>query len=139
MFKISITKNNVITNQAQFETEESVHTWLKNQQDNKSFGRNSGEYNINELTEQELLTEISRKPLLDLSGNEIGTLVTIPNQYEVIIEDVTQQLQLQKESQEALAYLASTDYLVIRKSEAGLDYPQEIKNARTAARLKVLK
>ena len=45
---------------------------------------------------------------------------------------------LKKESEDALKYLHETDYLVIRKSETGLDYSQEIKDARTAARLKVI-
>lgn len=58
------------------------------------------------------------------------------NTYEII--DITAQLSAQQESEDAKKYLASTDYYVVRKAETGLDYPQEIKDLRAAARLKVI-
>ncbi len=56
--------------------------------------------------------------------------------HEII--DISTQLLAKQESDAALKYLAETDYMVIRKSETGQDYPQEIKDLRAAARLKVL-
>lgn len=58
--------------------------------------------------------------------------------YTVELTDISAQLLAEKESQEALAYLASTDWMVVRKSETGVDYPQEVKDLRAAARLKVI-
>ena len=44
-----------------------------------------------------------------------------------------------EESKKALLYLAATDYLIIKHAELGTSVPQDIKDARAAARLKVLK
>jgi hypothetical protein len=58
------------------------------------------------------------------------------NTYEIV--DMTAELLSQQESQDALKYLTSTDWYVVRKAETGIDYPQEVKDLRAAARLKVL-
>lgn len=58
--------------------------------------------------------------------------------YQIEYSDTTEQKELERQSEEALNYLQATDYLVVRKAETGQDYAQEIKDARAAARLKVL-
>jgi hypothetical protein len=45
MIKVSIIKNNKITNEASFNTEEEADIWLKSQLKNKSFGE-VGTYKI---------------------------------------------------------------------------------------------
>jgi len=71
-------------------------------------------------------------------------LAIIKNQLSSLIED-TKSIHKIKEDINALhgkirdiKSPADTDYFVIRKSETGLDYSQQIKDARAAARLKVL-
>lgn len=62
-----------------------------------------------------------------------------PSEYEVIIEDFTSKLSQEKINIEAEAYLRSTDWYVIRFAEQGIPYPQEIKDARQAARDKIVR
>lgn len=52
--------------------------------------------------------------------------------------DVTEQKAIEKQKLEALQYLVSTDWYVIRQMETSMPYPQEIKDARALARLKVI-
>lgn len=47
-------------------------------------------------------------------------------------------LQAESESAEALAYLSSTDWYVIRLAEIGEEIPDEVKQKRAAARLAVI-
>lgn len=44
----------------------------------------------------------------------------------------------EQESQEALAYLSSTDWYVMRSADSGEPMPEEIKQARADARLRVI-
>jgi hypothetical protein len=139
MIKINIIKNNQVTNSATFSTEQEASLWLNGQKVLNSFGKNAGEYNLLELSESELLTEISRNEIVNLEGVVSDVLVTIPDQYVVEMIDVTDLHNAQKESEQALKLLADTDWMVVRKMETGVDYPEEIKQARIAARLKVIK
>lgn len=59
-----------------------------------AFGKKAGEYLINELTELELSSEITRRT--DEMGN---ILISIPNQYEVVIEDLTTQIEIENQKQ----------------------------------------
>ena len=58
-------------------------------------------------------------------------------EYEVVISDISQEIEQEKTNQEALAYLASTDWMVIRELDSGEPCPAEVKALRAAARLKV--
>lgn len=62
-----------------------------------------------------------------------------PGEFQVEVEDVTQQLNQEKQNVEALAYLASTDWLIIREIDAGTPCPAEIKAERAAARARIVK
>jgi len=55
------------------------------------------------------------------------------------IKDLTSELLAKKQSEEALAYLKDTDYLIIKELELGTPCPDEIKQLRAEARLKVIK
>lgn len=130
MIKYSILKNGIITNQYTSDIgNESYHE--------KCFGKKAGEYPLKELSSQELESEISRRE--DKTSLMSKVLVTIPQQYEIQIEDITEQLQKQKESIDALDLLNKTDYMVIRELETGVKMPEEIKEQRAQARLKVIK
>lgn len=73
--------------------------------------------------------------------NEMGepTGVILPAEYTIEIEDITSEVEQQKANAEALAYLASTDWLMIRELEIGKPMPEEIKIKRQEARDKVKK
>jgi hypothetical protein len=65
--------------------------------------------------------------------------VKLKVEYTVEIEDITAQVAQEAINAEALAYLASTDWLVIREVDAGVPCPQDIKQKRAEARSKIVR
>lgn len=80
---------------------------------------------------------LPERPELDDMGQPTG--VILPAEYTVEIEDITAQVAQQAINAEALAYLASTDWLIIREMDAGTPCPAEIKAERAAARARIVK
>jgi len=74
---------------------------------------------------------------LDAEGNPTG--VILPAEYTVEIEDITAQVAQEAINAEALAYLASTDWMIIREVDAGVPCPVEIKTLRAEARAKIVR
>jgi hypothetical protein len=62
-----------------------------------------------------------------------------PEGYWVEYVDISLQVEQDKINAEALAYLASTDWMIIRETETQVACPAEIKQLRAEARLKVVK
>jgi hypothetical protein len=77
------------------------------------------------------------RPELDEMGQPTG--VILPAEYTIEIEDITAQVAQEAINAEALAYLASTDWLVIREVDAGVPCPQDIKQKRAEARSKIVR
>lgn len=92
MIKINIKnkQTNQITNSATFNNETEKNLWLNEHINKNSFGKKAGFYSHANLTINELSQEISRE--IDINGD---TLVQIPDQYEIITEDIT--IEYQKE------------------------------------------
>ena len=65
--------------------------------------------------------------------------VKLKAEYTVEIEDITAQVEQQRVNQEALAYLASTDWYIIREMDQGTPCPAEIKSERAAARARIVR
>jgi len=65
--------------------------------------------------------------------------VKLGAEYTIEIEDVTAQLEQERINREALEYLASTDWLIIRELDAGVACPAEIKQARAEARARIVR
>lgn len=59
---------------------------------------------------------------------------TFGTDFEVIETDITAELAQAQTNVQALAYLAATDFLIIREMDNGVPCPQEIKDLRQAAR-----
>jgi hypothetical protein len=55
-------------------------------------------------------------------------------EYTIEIKDISQQIEQERINNESLAYLASTDWLIIREMDSGLACPAEVKALRQAAR-----
>lgn len=76
--------------------------------------------------------------LLTPDAEELG--VTMPTEQE--IEDCIVMLKerrvISDKNEDAREYLASTDWYVTRKAETGTEIPQEVLDARAAARLDVI-
>lgn len=68
-----------------------------------------------------------------------GNLHKYPEGFFLEYIDLTAQVEQEKINQEALNYLASTDWLIIREVDSGVPCPQEIKALREEARSKIVK
>lgn len=102
MKKISIIKNGVITNQAEFNTDELLNEWLDNGVKNCYFGnpeRNLIDYPSSPVSEELKAIAISTEIVTDLDGNEF-TSYKIPAEYTVEIEDITQEIEEKKSKEE---------------------------------------
>jgi len=65
--------------------------------------------------------------------------VKLRAEYTVEIEDITARVAQDAINAEALAYLASTDWLIIREVDAGVACPADIKAERAAARARIVR
>ncbi len=142
MFKIEI-KNleNILTNSAEFLNNQQCLDWLNEVKVSGAFGKLERE--VREISEgildnnEDIAKSVSVREE-EMLGGQIVRFHTLPQEFTHTITDVTAQKLAQQESQEALAYLASTDWVVVRKAETNVDFPQEVKDLRAAARLKVI-
>lgn len=78
---------------------------------------------------------LPERPEMDAEGN--GTM--LPAEYQVEIVDISAQVEQEKINAEALAFLASTDWMVIRAMEKGLEISPELKAERQAARDRIVR
>jgi replicative superfamily II helicase len=62
-----------------------------------------------------------------------------PEGYEVEYQDISAEVIQQQINQDALNYLASTDWLIIREVDEGTPCPLEVKTERAAARARIIK
>ena len=62
----------------------------------------------------------------------------LPGEYTVIQEDISAEIEQQKINKEALAYLNSTDWYVIRQLETGVAIPIGILTERANARNRIV-
>lgn len=138
MFKLSVIKNNVVVHNTAGQTEQECLAQLQPYLEHKTFGNP-------ETTEQVLVSEAIPE-VRDEEGNVIQeaveavyeTVIT-PADYEILISDCSEEVAQAAINSEALAYLASTDFYVVRFMEEGTPYPEEIKLARAEARAKIIK
>ena len=161
MIQISIIKESQVTNQASFPTMEEAQAWLSSHEGMGSFGhkdifssqevliseevRGPVQVLVSEATFDEYgdevnpaVYEIDEDGVISPAVYETQSILVSPATYSVEIVDITAQLALEAESAAALAYLAATDYIVIRAMERGEALSAEFKAERDAARLKVI-
>ena len=81
---------------------------------------------------------LEEKTEQDNSGVDVK-MVKLKAEYTIEIEDITAQVEQEKVNAEALAYLASTDWMVIREMDQGTACPAEVKQARAEARARIVK
>jgi hypothetical protein len=161
MIKVKIICESQVTNQASFPTMEEAQAWLASHEGMGTVGHKDI-FSYQEV----LISEEVRGPVqvlvseatFDSYGDEVDPAVysvdpdgiitpavyqtqavlVSPAQYTVEIVDITAQLAAEVESVAALAYLAATDYIVVRAMERGEALSVEFKAERDAARLKVI-
>jgi hypothetical protein len=69
----------------------------------------------------------------------VGDSFKYPQDHWVEYVDISLQVEQDKINAEALAYLASTDWLIVREVETQVPCPLEVKELRAEARLKVVR
>ena len=99
MIKVTISKQNVITNQGTFKTKEEANSWVAFHESQESFGKPQHE---TQVLVSEAIPEV-----LDENGNVIQETVeavyetkVIPAEYTIEVENITQQVSLEKSKQE---------------------------------------
>jgi hypothetical protein len=65
--------------------------------------------------------------------------VKLKAEYTIEILDISAQVEQEKQNAEALAYLASTDWLIIREIDAGVPCPVDVKAKRAESRSKIVR
>ena len=136
MIKISIKKQEEITNQGLFPSMEEAQAWLAKHEGMKSFGQ----------PKQVIQQQVELSPaVIAEDGSVIQEAqfemqeVELVGDYEVEVEDISAKLEQEKINAEALAFLAATDYIVIRAMEKGEELSPELKAERQAARDRIVK
>lgn len=158
--QVSIKKQDQITNQAQFSSMEEAEQWLAHHASMKSFGQPK------QIVQQQIELEpaviekqmiLVKEAELDEQGVEISPAeyeerdvvikeavtemqeVELAGDYEVVIEDISSKLEQERINAEALAYLAATDFYIIRELDNGVPCSADIKAERQAARERIVK
>lgn len=120
--------------------EEELNKWLETEIKNGSFGKLERTIPQSVCSEEELSEALELFPeVIDETGFISPALARLPQTFEVIIEDITAQVEQEKINAEALAFLAETDWLIIRELDCGIMCPVEIKIARQEARQRIIK
>lgn len=152
MIKYSVKKNGVVTNSWTSEFADESHyepcfgkpeRWVLHKDEPMAEA-----YDDADVLEEEIREFTPAIPaVLDEQGVEITPAipavaekwVKLKAEYTVEIEDITAQVAQEAINAEALAYLASTDWLIIREVDAGTPCPAEIKAERAAARARIVR
>jgi hypothetical protein len=62
-----------------------------------------------------------------------------PEEYTIEVIDITAQIEQDRINREALEYLASTDWMVVRAVEGGKPMSEDVKRARAEARARIVR
>ena len=123
MKKVTVTKDSILLCSGIYEEGQEFDSWLERRIAQNTFG----------------LPERPELILDEATGEMIPTGNILPAEYEIVIEDITAQVEQERINAEALAFLASTDWLIIRELDAGIPCPTEIKIARQEARQRIVR
>jgi len=111
MIQVSIKKQEQVTNKGLFPSMEEAQAWLAKHEGIKSFGQ----------PKQIIQQQVELEPAVIAEDGSIlqeavveSKEVEIPADYEVVIEDLSAKLEQEKINAEALAFLAATDFKVLR-------------------------
>lgn len=135
MIKISIIKNAQVTNSAQFPSQEEADTWLARHEGMGTFGQKK------ETVERQVLIFPA---VVDSEGMEVSPaqfeaqMVDLEG-YTVEMLDISAQLEQEATNASALKILAESDWMILRELDSGVACPQEVKDARAAARASIVR
>ena len=123
MFKVSITnvKQNLFW-EAKFESQELAQEWLE-----KQIGK------PHRLPEMEV-PDLDEDGKQQFDENEKVLLKTIPAEFTSEIVDISHEVMIEEAKSAARKLLSSTDWMVIRFMDSGIEIPKEIKSKREESR-----
>lgn len=127
MFYVSIKKQNIETNAAKFETLELANAWIAQCESNESWGKPQW---IEEFREQVNITT-------DENGVQHQTTVPAyqvihPAEYEIIIEDITAQVQAEQAQIQAVKDAQTQAGLRLQQFPAQVDACQDLDALKVA-------
>jgi hypothetical protein len=93
---------------------------------------------------KKILVKNENNEVIDESGilasqEEVDFFISQRPQFICEVVDVTAQVAQEKINAEALAYLAATDWMVVREVETQVPCPVDVKQLRAEARLRVVR
>jgi len=123
MFKVSIAnvKKNLFW-EAKFESQELAQDWLE-----KQIGK------PHRLPEMEV-PDLDKEGKQQFDENEKVLLKTIPAEFTSEIVDISHEVMIEEAKSAARKLLSSTDWMVIRFMDSGIEIPKEIKSKREESR-----
>jgi hypothetical protein len=158
MKRFSILRDGQVTHSAKFASEELGNSWVSEHEAMESFGK-PAHVRIDRVVIQEAVFEdreqMIQAAVFDENDQEIEPAiyetvreciepevidlqeVNVPAEYELEIVDISDQLAQEQINNAARAYLASTDWYVVRFIETGIAVPSEVTAQRAAARASV--
>lgn len=142
MFKVEIKKDNVVTNQASFDTELEAQAWIDSGVAENWWGlpeRWSSEAWLDLVPFDQRFVDLETGEIVEEYSEGLEVEYLYPAEYVVEIHDLTAQASQEKTNEEALKYLADTDWYVIRAMDTGVACPEEIKILRQQARDAIVK
>lgn len=137
-----------------FSTQESPEQWIKKAVESNLWGlpersvpasADFDEADVIERYEHEISLAVPE--VMNDAGEIVQAAVpavTVPMvklraEYVIEVIELEDDIEQKKTTEEALKYLAETDWYVIREMETGVPYSAEIKEKRAEARLKVVR
>jgi hypothetical protein len=108
----------------------------------------SESYNESDVIDRETREKEPAIPTaVNEDGGELAPAVSIISEewvklraeYTIEIQDIAAEVEQERINREALEYLASTDWLIIRELDAGIPCPADVKQARAEARSRIVR
>lgn len=130
MIKVEIIKNNIVTNQATFQNQQLVASWLAQEIANNSFGKPDRWLSFMGEPDQ---------GYTDTRQVEDKTEYFYPCEYQIQQTDITAEHNQEQINLEAERYLKDTDWYILREMDSGVACPSHIKAQRQAARSSIVR
>lgn len=135
MIQVKIIRDSIVTNSASFPSQEEAQAWLDRHEGIGTFGQKK------ETVERQVLIfpAVIDSEGLEVSPAQFEAQMVDLEGYTVEMLDISAQLEQEATNAAALKLLAETDWMVLRELDSGVACPQEVKDARAAARAAIVR
>jgi hypothetical protein len=135
MIQVKIIRDSIVTNSASFPSQEEAQAWLSSHEGMGTFGQKK------ETVERQVLIfpAVVDSEGLEISPAQFEAQMVDLEGYTVEMLDISVQLEQEATNAAALKLLAESDWMIVREMEGGIACPQEVKDARAAARASIVR